>query len=82
MESTQVTDTAVDDSPGAIVRVINTNIKVGLARTGRSNADLAAVVGISPAALSRRLAARVPWDVIELARVAAYLGVDLRELLA
>lgn len=43
-------------------------------RTGTKQADLAEVLGLSQAAVSRRLNGEIPFDVTELEKVAERLG--------
>lgn len=51
-----------------------------MARRRISQADVAAALGLSQAAVSRRLSGAVPFDVAELATIAAALDVDIADL--
>jgi transcriptional regulator with XRE-family HTH domain len=53
---------------------VGLEIKVRMTRAGLKQADLAAVLGLSRAAVSRRLNGEIPFDVAELDLVAELLG--------
>jgi transcriptional regulator with XRE-family HTH domain len=57
------------------------NVRVELARRRVRQTDLAECLGLSQAAVSRRLSGAVPFDVNELAAAAALLGVPAASLL-
>lgn len=52
-----------------------------MARSRRTQSDLAEMLHVTPTAVSNRLRGIVPWDINELARVAEFLGVPLTDLL-
>jgi transcriptional regulator with XRE-family HTH domain len=58
------------------------NVRAEIARRGLRHADLAAALGISAPAMSRRLNGEMTFDVDELQTVADFLGVDFTELMA
>lgn len=53
---------------------VGLEIRVRMLRTGTKQADLAEVLGLSQAAISRRLNGEIPFDVTELEKVADRLG--------
>lgn len=57
-------------------------VRALLARRRLSQSKLAAALGLSQAAVSRRLSGEVPFDVNELAATARYLDVPLGQLVA
>jgi len=68
--------------PTTTTQRVAAEIRAGLARRGLTQGDLAAALGLSQAAVSRRLTGEVPIDVEELTAVADWLGVPLSALLA
>jgi hypothetical protein len=56
-------------------------VRAEMARQRVSQQTLAGAVGISQAAISRRITGEVPFDVTELARVAEVLGVPAAQFL-
>jgi transcriptional regulator with XRE-family HTH domain len=60
---------------------VSTEIRVLLARHGRTQADLADYLGLSAFAVSRRMTGAITWDVDELQQVADYFQVGVRDLL-
>lgn len=62
--------------------VVGSAVRAELARAGKSQNDLAAVLGVTQTAVSKRLRGVTPFDVNELAAVAAALDVDMSVLLA
>jgi transcriptional regulator with XRE-family HTH domain len=56
-------------------------VRAELARRRLTQTDLAAALGLSQQAASRRLAGKVPFDIDELSRVADLLRVRLVDLL-
>lgn len=60
---------------------VGANVRAELARRSLSQSDLAAHLGLSQAAISRRLSGHTAFDVNELASVAAWLGVSASSLL-
>lgn len=61
---------------------IGANIRAEMARAGMSQTSLAAVLGISQPAVSKRLLGKQAFDVDELTRVADALGLDPASLLS
>jgi transcriptional regulator with XRE-family HTH domain len=61
---------------------VGLEVRVLMLRAGATQAELAALLGMSQAAVSRRLAGTVPFDVTELSLIAGRLGVEPAELLA
>ena len=57
------------------------NVRAELARQGRTQTDLAGVLGITQSQISARIRGRVPWRLEELAAVASYLGTPLTVLI-
>lgn len=60
---------------------VGANIRAEIARRGIHQTDLAAQLGISQSALSKRLRGTTPLDINEVADIAAALGVPLSTLL-
>jgi transcriptional regulator with XRE-family HTH domain len=60
---------------------IAANVRAEMARKGVTQQKLAVHLDWSQAAISRRLSARVAFNVDELARIAAFLAVPLSALL-
>lgn len=60
---------------------VGANVRAELARRKTSQAAIAVVLGMSQAAVSRRLNGTVPFGVDELSRVAATLDVPLSRLI-
>ena len=58
------------------------NVRAEMARQGRTQRDLAALLGVSQPTVSARLTGRKDFTVAELRRIAAWLGVPLRALIA
>lgn len=56
------------------------NIRAHMERAGVTQAQLAEHLGLTQAAISRRLTGRVPWRVAELVAVAQKLGVPVADL--
>lgn len=61
---------------------VNTRIRVELARSRRNQTDLAKLLGLSQAGVSRRLSGVTPWDLLELELVAEFFGVPLPQFVA
>ena len=61
---------------------VGREIRAQLVRRGHSAQDLAQVLGLSGAAVSRRLGGHVEWTVGELAEACDFLGMTATELLA
>lgn len=51
-----------------------------MAKQRKSQIDLARVLGIAPAGVSRRLQGKVPLDINELGAIAEWLGVPITQL--
>lgn len=62
--------------------VVGATVRAELARAGKSQTDLAAVLGVTQTAVSKRLRGVTPFDVNELAAVAAALDLDMSVLIA
>lgn len=57
------------------------NLRAELARANKRKGDLATFLGLSPAAITRRVNGETPLDVDELCAVAAWLDIPLTRLL-
>lgn len=57
-------------------------VRAYLARQRKTQGDLAVALGISQQSVSRRMTGAQPFDVDELHRIAAWLGVPVSALLA
>lgn len=62
--------------------VVGATVRAELARAGKSQTDLAVVLGVTQTAVSKRLRGVTPFDVNELAAVAAALDLDISVLIA
>lgn len=62
--------------------VVGATVRAELARAGKSQTDLAAVLGVTQTAVSKRLRGVTPFDVNELALVANALDLDMSVLIA
>lgn len=62
--------------------VVGATVRAELSRRGKSQTDLAAVLGLTQPAVSKRLRGVTPFDVNELAAVAAALDLDMSVLIA
>lgn len=60
---------------------VGANVRAEMTRAGISQTELAAVLGVSQPALSKRLLGKQVFDVEELTRVAEALRLDVAELL-
>lgn len=60
---------------------VSTEIRVLLARHGRTQADLADHLGLSAFAVSRRMTGAITWDIGELQQVAVWFGVTVHDLI-
>lgn len=58
------------------------NVRALLARNRATQAQLAALLGVSNATVSRRMTGELPWDVDELALIAARYGTTVESLVA
>lgn len=64
-----------------LTRAIGAALREALRRRGIRQEGAAATLGLSQAAISRRLAGEVPWRIEELEALAELLGIPLAELL-
>lgn len=62
--------------------VVAAEVRSATARRRISQAKIAAHLGMSPTALSRRFCADLPFDIDELAAVAAFLDVPITDLVS
>jgi transcriptional regulator with XRE-family HTH domain len=62
--------------------VVGANVRAEMSRAGKSQNDLAAVLGVTQTAVSKRLRGVTPFDVNEIALVARALDVDMSVLIA
>lgn len=60
---------------------VASTVRAELARRDKTQADLAAVLHLSTAAVSRRLSGQVPWDLVELDATARFLGLPVSALI-
>lgn len=61
---------------------VATEVRVAMARSRCSQSKVAAVLGLSQQAVSRRLKGDIPFDVVELYKLADYFGVPVTSFLA
>lgn len=55
---------------------VASEVRASIARAGVTAKEVSVGTGISTGTLSRKLRGQVPFDVLELARIADHLGVD------
>lgn len=60
---------------------IGARVREALREHGRTQQELAFVLGIDPAAVNRRLTGRTAWKASELADTAAMVGVSVADLM-
>jgi transcriptional regulator with XRE-family HTH domain len=65
----------------SIAERVAAEVRAEMARQRRTQAELAAAVGLSPQSIGRRLSGEHPFDVEELERAAAWLDVSVSSLL-
>lgn len=65
----------------AATEAVAAEVRAEMGRQRKTQADLAAVLKIYPSTAGRRLDGSVPFDVVELATVARWLGVKASELM-
>jgi hypothetical protein len=68
--------------PGSWSARVAAVIREEMASQIRTDEDLAGFLGLTEGSLARRLDGAVPFDVVEIERVSAWLGVAPSELLA
>lgn len=61
--------------------VVSGEVRACMARSRRTQGDLAEALGVSQPQVSARLAGRVDWSIDELAAVSTWLDVPLSELI-
>lgn len=66
----------------AVMEAVAQEVRAAMGRKRYTQTRLAALTGISQTRLSRRLSGEVPFDILELDRVAAALGVRVVELVS
>lgn len=66
----------------AASEAVASEVRAEMGRQRKTQADLAGVLGIYPQTAARRLDGSVPFDVIELATVARWLGLKTSELVS
>lgn len=67
-------------TPTEYAEAIGSEVRAELARQRKTQADLAAALGVTPATAARRLDGSSPFDVLELAKVANWLNVSVNDL--
>lgn len=64
----------------ALAEALVDEVRVEMVRKRRTNADLGVVIGVTPHTAGRRLKNDPPFNLIELAQIASWLGVGLATL--
>jgi transcriptional regulator with XRE-family HTH domain len=64
-----------------VSQVVADTVRAEMARRKITQLAVANALGVSTAAVNRRLSGQVAWDVDDLATVAGLLGMDPRDLL-
>jgi len=62
-------------------RSVAAEVRAEMARQQKTQAELAAVIGVTAHTAGRRCSGAVPFDVIEIAAVAEWLSVPVEQLL-
>lgn len=73
--------TAEANAERSYAEVVAARVRGRMAEQRKTQADLAAALGVSQPAVSRRLYGHVPFDVGEIVKVADFLGVPASALL-
>ncbi|ATW60095.1 excise [Mycobacterium phage Philonius] len=60
---------------------VATAIRIGLARTNKTQTALARHLNLSQPSIHRRMAGKVPWRIHELTAAAEFLGITVPDLL-
>lgn len=68
-------------TPTEYAAVVAGEVRAEMGRKRKSQADLAGALDITTATAGRRLSGEVPFDVIELMRIANWLSVELQQLM-
>lgn len=68
-------------TPPQFSEAVGNEVRAELARQRKTQAELAAALGITPLTASRRLAGTAPFDTEELHRVAGWLGVPVEQFI-
>lgn len=68
-------------TPAEYNEAVAAEVRAELGRHRKSASDLARALKISPQSIGRRLNGDQPFDVIELASIAAWLGIDVQRLM-
>lgn len=66
-------------TPPEFAEAIATEVRAEMGRQRKTQADLAAALGITPYTAGRRLKATPPFDTIELYKVAEWLAVPVEQ---
>jgi len=65
----------------SLAESVAAEVRAEMGRQQASQSDVAAIVGLSQQAVSRRIAGRVPFDVTELEKIAAAFNVPVTRFL-
>lgn len=68
-------------APGLTNAELGARVREALRAEGRTQTELATALGITQAAVTRRLTGRIAWKVTDLAPTAELLGVTVPQLL-
>lgn len=66
--------------PGDIQSVVAGEIRAWMGRRGVTQTALAETLGLSQSQISKRLRGTIPLDIVELKKIADFLGVDVATL--
>lgn len=69
-------------TPTGYGEAVAAEVRAGMARRNHRITDLAEVLGVTPATASSRFYGKTPFDVVELAVVAEWLGISIDRLAA
>lgn len=60
-----------------VARTIGSTVRAELARHGKTQGDLGSCLNLTAQTVGKRLSGESPFDVVELAMVAKWLGIDV-----
>lgn len=75
-DSPNVVDMPTPPEYRAITQTVGSTVRAELARYGKTQDDLATCLGLTRQTVAKRLSGESAFDVVELAMVAKWLGID------
>lgn len=65
-----------------LTEIVTAEIRAELARQRKTFAQLAIMLGVNPATITRRMAGHYPWTTEELEKTARWLGIPVADLVS